>query len=292
MAIFNASTDDELDKFGYIVDWATADVILQSSDGVQFPMSRHALSAASLFFLPQSPDTHTHRGEFIYHDLPAVPMSERADVFGPVLRCCHARVLAGISSTGLLASMLEVADKYDMLGAVLGAIERSAQGGSVLRLVERDPATIYALAYHHHLPDLARASVRSLLRLDVDTIDASKDEPLVQGYLTPHARKCLKEYHWACSRAVRNVLRYPVWAPCERETRLWLDDPDRYVWWTCASCPATEDPSWRPRSTSRIYVSRARGKAAGYRRQRGVSERGAGSEQVRDVRGACARAFD
>ncbi|EIN03867.1 hypothetical protein PUNSTDRAFT_55946 [Punctularia strigosozonata HHB-11173 SS5] len=212
-------------------------------------MSCHALSAASPFFqsmfdLPQSPDTHTHRGEFIYHDLPAVPMSERADVLGPVLRCCHAREDAGVSSTGLLASMLEVADKYDMLGAVLGAIERSAQGGSVRRLVERDPATIYALAYHHHLPDLARASVRSLLRLDVGTIDASKDEPLVQGYLTPHARKCLKEYHRACSRAVGHVLRYPVWAPCERESRLWLDEPDRYVWWTCASCPVTGDASW------------------------------------------------
>jgi hypothetical protein len=265
----DSTSGEDLSQLGYIIDWATADVVLESCDGVPFPMSRHALVQASPFFegmfnLPQAAQEDSQRSEFTHHNLPVVPMTERSDVLGAVLRCCYSREDTNVETAAMLLSMIEVADKYDMLSTVLDWIVRSSNGGSLEHLVDREPVTIYTLADQHQLASLARIAMRSLLRCNIDAIDVQIDSPVIEGYLTADAKQRLKQYHKRCQHAASHVLRFPTWAPLLREPidkRWWFKSPGNYIWFSCDQCPATSDGSWErlrgfaPRAWFTTYIS-------------------------------------
>ncbi|OSX57016.1 hypothetical protein POSPLADRAFT_1158028 [Postia placenta MAD-698-R-SB12] len=137
-------------------DRADADVILRSSDHIDFHVHRAKLSIASSFFnamfsLPQTSDTHL--------DVQIVDVTEDSSTMNAILRMCYPVVDRSISSFAVLSSALRAALKYDMELAV----ELCKQS---LRLwVHSQPLQVYAVACRVEDESIARlAAVKLLLR--------------------------------------------------------------------------------------------------------------------------------
>lgn len=134
-------------------DRADADVILRSSDHIDFHVHRAKLSIASSFFnamfsLPQTSDTHL--------DVQVVDVTEDSSTMNAILRMCYPVVDRSISSFAVLSSALRAALKYDMELAV----ELCKQS---LRLwVHSQPLQVYAVACRVEDESIARLAAVKL----------------------------------------------------------------------------------------------------------------------------------
>ncbi|TFY52019.1 hypothetical protein EVJ58_g10249 [Rhodofomes roseus] len=180
-----------------------ADVILRSSDGMNFRVRKAILAEASPFFetmfsLPNGAEQPAHTGgSDAQPGLPVVPMSESSTVVDGLLRFCYPanRRLQEMKLDDVLV-LLPAARKYTMDQMVEYII-------SMLRnFTEGAPLRIYCVAIHFQLgEDLIRAAARGFLNQPVAypyTTVAELD--LISG--SAHAR--LLDYHNRCSLSVQN----------------------------------------------------------------------------------------
>ncbi|KAI0352401.1 hypothetical protein OH77DRAFT_1409265, partial [Trametes cingulata] len=116
-----------------------ADIVLRSSDGIDFYVHRIILSLASPVFatmlaLPQPPGAHVER--------PVVDMSEDSQTLDIFLRVCYPEPAPEIPSLHLLREVLGAAMKYDA-----AAVMALAKDSMVLpHLVDENPLDIFVMA--------------------------------------------------------------------------------------------------------------------------------------------------
>ncbi|KZP05740.1 hypothetical protein FIBSPDRAFT_678182, partial [Athelia psychrophila] len=142
-----------------------ADIILRSSDDIEFRASKLYLSKASQFFsgmfeLPQGPASNDQE---MCDGVPVVPMPEPASVVKHFLQCCYPHASTGnITFDDVLSvsGLLEAARKYGVDG--VEAIVRLAVGGNTA-LLQNQPFEVYALAVHNKWEAEAKAAARRLL---------------------------------------------------------------------------------------------------------------------------------
>ncbi|KAF8555643.1 hypothetical protein OG21DRAFT_1483690 [Imleria badia] len=178
-------------------DHAAADIILRSSDGVDFRIFKLFLSLASSFFetlfnLPQPPEA---KDQEFRDGLPVIPVTEDSKILDVLLRCCYPCTLVESPNLQVLDTLevLEAARKYS-----LDAIEKKAyQAIMNPQLLAADPLRCFVIARRGGLREGTQLAARYTLT-----------QPLIPSWfqeiemLTTTDLLSLLTYHKKCGEAV------------------------------------------------------------------------------------------
>jgi hypothetical protein len=197
-------------------DSQDADVILRSSDGVDFHLHRAILSLVSsvlgdMFTVPQ-PDPAPIK--------PTVEVAESSAVLNRALRFFYPGVQPVVENLNELGEIIGVlVDKYDAESVIPAAKEH------LKRYIVDEPLAVYVIAYTIRWEDLGIATARQTLKLRLRSIDAVSPPHLDRIPATAYHN--LLHYHHRCGLAAKAVTTDLRWIPS-------IND---YVWFRCTSCP-------------------------------------------------------
>jgi len=195
-----------------------ADLILQSSDLVNFRVLRAILREASEVFadmlsIPQSPEKPVE-------NLSVVQLVEDSDTLDAVLRFCYP-VAAPSLTISNIGSVLAATVKYCMDGPA-ETIKMQLE-----RFVEKEPLRVYAIAKRHNLNGemgrvikLAATNTLSIYHIldeynpDISSLDSA-------------SLFTLMKYRQECSTTIDDILG---------EKLRWLGNPNPWVWYKCQQC--------------------------------------------------------
>jgi len=207
----------------YPFDDPKADVILRSSDKVDFRCYKLLLAFASpsffegMFNLPQPTDDNS-MGE-TKDGLPIIPVTEERQVLENLLRLCYPSTV--VNPPALLAledvrAVLEATIKYGM-----DKLEQRVRKVLVApRFIENEPMRVFGIACRFRLEREARIAAKYTLRHEVRQFPyVAELEDMTGG---DHHR--LLEYHAECASAAKTVADNPTWI-----------ELDSFVWFQCTS---------------------------------------------------------
>ncbi|KAI6149647.1 hypothetical protein BKA82DRAFT_920263 [Pisolithus tinctorius] len=182
-------------------DHEKADVIIRSSNNIDFRVFKLFLSLASPFFetlfnLPQPSEGMSTDVEF-KDGLPVIPVSEDSKTLDSLLRFCYPCTLAedpAFEDFGDVVNLLEVAKKYS-----LDAVERTiCKSLFSPKILEGNSLRCFAIACHARMQDECALAAKYTLR-----------EPLVPTWfeeielITSSELLSLLAYHKKCGNAVQ-----------------------------------------------------------------------------------------
>jgi len=194
-----------------------ADIILHSSDGVQFRVQKSLLSLASpvfsdMFSVPQSyssPDS----------DTPTVPISEHSKTIKLILTLCHTYspiTSLLINSLSDIANLLQAADKYD-----IKTIQKHAfYSLSLPKFLENDSLRVYVIASRYGAHDTAALAARHVLRYPLLHAKYFSELEIVDGGTIYR----LLYYHKQCTAAALEVATNHTWI--RDRTYVFIDCPE------------------------------------------------------------------
>jgi hypothetical protein len=199
-----------------------ADVILRSSDDVDFRVHKVILSLTSDFFedmfsLPQNSSQS---------EIQRIPVAEDSHVLDALLRVIYPNLTVRFDSLHLATSAFTAAQKYQMQEAAA----RIAADWMVL--AEKDPTRAYALACKHHWEDGARSAARFALRYplfgpEVDEMDDISSRIYYR----------ILCYHLDCQHAVSQMLKRYDWVPVNMPSFVSPRGADHSIEWSDEDAP-------------------------------------------------------
>jgi hypothetical protein len=178
-------------------DELNADLILRSSDNVDFRVFKSFLSFVSPFFqrmltLPQS---ERPEGNDQKDGLPVIPMAESSEVVNKLLNFCYPTcdAEAALETLEEVQAVLGASIKHDM-GDIQNRVQKVLVAPRFLE-DELGPLRIFAIAFRYRLKDVAMLAMRHTRNLPVS------GRPYVKelDYITVRAHHQLIDYHWRCS---------------------------------------------------------------------------------------------
>ena len=181
----------------------SADVILRSSDLVDFRVRKGILAEASsvfddMFGIPQ-PESTPLQGE-TRDGLPLVKLEEDSDILRWLLRLCYPGNTPRIGDLDNLRPIIRAAIKYDM-PEVLRTLKENLSS-----FAESMPVRVYAIALQFRFEAEAREAARAFLARPVESADVPE---LVE--ITGRDLHNLLKYHRACSAVAARVASDPSW---------------------------------------------------------------------------------
>ena len=198
----SASLESQSTTAGAPFDDTRADVILRSSNGVDFCVFKIILSLASPIFADMFsiPSPSPASSETFRDKLPVVMLSEDSIVLDLALRRCYPIRCPELVELRDAHALLEFERKYqvDALNPPLTHYLMSA--------VERDPVSAYILATKYQYEDVAKIAARSCLKLPI-----SKFRCDALRYVTGEEYQALIEYHSSCGAAASAVTLERKW---------------------------------------------------------------------------------
>ncbi|KAH9924414.1 uncharacterized protein B0H18DRAFT_1012086 [Fomitopsis serialis] len=216
-----------------------ADVILRSSDHVDFRVRQSILAESSPFFeamfsLPQLPESRKRkeRDETEYRDgIPIVDMSEGSRVLDALLRFCYPVEDPALPYLKVTCEVLEAARKFDMT-YVVAQVKKQ-----FLSRAAQQPLQAYIVAVTRGWVDEMREAAKCTLRREMRW-DAYIPE---MEQISAGAWYRLRAYHSACSEAVSKLV--DTTQPNEDGVVMeWLTTT-QWPWFTClCSQPASQKP--------------------------------------------------
>ncbi|KAH7921218.1 hypothetical protein BV22DRAFT_1019767 [Leucogyrophana mollusca] len=182
-------------------DHPDADVILRSSDNVDFRVFKLMLSLTSpvfkdMFSLPQPPRANS---ELLPLGLPVIPVTETSSVLENLLLYCYPGGVPQASNLESASAILEAATKYEM-GSVLPLI-----GNTLLRFAELDPLSTYAIFSRYGWRKEMQVAASHALKLG-GLGRPSQFVPELEK-ITGGDYHRLLAYHYACGAAAQNAWR-------------------------------------------------------------------------------------
>ncbi|KAI0091544.1 hypothetical protein BDY19DRAFT_863546, partial [Irpex rosettiformis] len=183
-----------------------ADVIIRTSDSVDFRVRKGVLAAASPFFddmftLPSIPVDRKRKnrddGDEYIGDIPVIPMAEDSGTVDALLRFCYPCRDPKIAYSIYLCRVLEASRKYIMEEVEERVYEQ------VQTMMRRKPFELYAIAaVRGWRKEMAEAAKFSLFFTSIDDAYVPALEPLNYGHV-----QRLKRYHRACSHAAAGSIK-------------------------------------------------------------------------------------
>ncbi|KAJ6525932.1 hypothetical protein DFH09DRAFT_1046323 [Mycena vulgaris] len=178
-------------------DDPAGDVILRSSDGIDFHVHRLVLSLASPFFKQMFtlPQPNAEPG------VPAILVSESALVLDRALRFWYPGAVPILSQTlDELQQMLEcLLMKYD-IQSIIPFAQHQLRG-----YMEGDPVSVFAIACRHEWKDLALEAAKSSLRLPIRTFKLGSGPRPHLKYITGDTYHNLLQYHSDCGEVAKST---------------------------------------------------------------------------------------
>jgi len=180
-----------------------ADVIIRSSDNVDFRVLKLFLSWASPFFgdmfgLPQGPAGSISEEQETRDGIPVIQVTEKSQVMETLLKFCHPNhAPAAFKTVEEILPVMEAAIKYGIEG-----MERHAREAlTTPPLVQENPTLVFAVASQHGWEKEARiAAWHTLRQPPSERWYVSQLETISGG---DHYR--LQQYYWDCSKAAKEV---------------------------------------------------------------------------------------
>jgi hypothetical protein len=178
------------------------DIVLRSSDDVQFRVRKSLLTNASpvfndMFSVP-SPDSDS--------DTPVIDLSEPSITLNLILDLCNTYspfASLRIDSLSDIANLLQAADKYDIKSIQTRALSSLDQ----TKFLENEPLRVYAIASRFGAHETAALAARRVLRYPLLHAEYFSELELVDGgtiYRILH-------YHKQCSAAALEVASDHTW---------------------------------------------------------------------------------
>ncbi|KAF7378367.1 BTB domain-containing protein [Mycena sanguinolenta] len=209
--------------FPFVDTPGRTDIVLRTSDGVDFNIQRAILSLVSpvfetMFTLPQAEDPSAIS--------PVIDVQEASPVLDRALRFFYPGTQLTVGSLDELQDVIQVLiSKYDMQ-CLAPSVQRHLE-----RYLASQPLAVYVLAYMNGWEDLARAAAAETLKLPLRSSD--DDTPRVLDLIPAGAYHKLLRYHHRCGAAAQKTTRDLSWIP-------WPDAPVEYRWFTCSSSSCTQ----------------------------------------------------
>ncbi|KZP05739.1 hypothetical protein FIBSPDRAFT_678458, partial [Athelia psychrophila] len=186
---------------------AEADIILRSSDNVEFRVLKFFLSRASSFFrsMFDLPQGDASSDQEMRDAVPVVAMTESASIVNHLLRCCYPLTdVGGVNFENVddIHAVVQAARKYDVVG--VDAIAQSA----ITAFTWSHPLDVYAIAVQCKWEKKARYAARQCLSKGppADWPASQAMESMSGGDL--HR---LHRYFAQCDEAARSTVLYMVW---------------------------------------------------------------------------------
>lgn len=226
------------DDFQPPFDDADADVILRSSDGVDFRVYKVILAKASLFFkdmfsLPPPPP-HLRGGglQDEYKDgIPVVPVAEDSAAVELLLRFCYPIEDPNLSTFEDIETTLELGRKYDV-DVLIKAAKRT-----LFSFSDTDALKVFVLACQFKWQELAQVAARQSLHQPLWSVKPPFPPEL--NHISAMTFCILLDYHSRCSQ-VATVLT----TDCA-----WVEEAEIVV--VCSSC-CTPSRTFRYKSGGRL----------------------------------------
>lgn len=163
----NATTNSSSEGdpvFEHPFTYADADVILRSSDGVEFKTHKCILSIASPFFkdlfsLPQIDTSIVTASSLPSSALPVIDVTEAARTVCDLLRLLYPIPDPDLDSINEVAALMATAQKYQMKEA------ESISQDRMMSFALSDPVRAYALGCHYKMSEIAQAAARACCNL-------------------------------------------------------------------------------------------------------------------------------
>ena len=203
-----------------------ADVILRSSDGVDFRVRKAILAEASsvfqsMFSLPaeQATDGAVAADSSDVQDLPIVPMSEDRTSLEGTLRLCYPPDESLRKMTlDTISHLFPVLKKYALDRAEAYVVE------ALRSMAETAPLRVYCLSIQYGLDeDLTRAAARAFLDESVNSVHTYNDAEL--DCISASAYIRLLDYHRRCAAAARQAIVRYYEADTKLAERCWTTCP-------------------------------------------------------------------
>lgn len=231
---------------------AKADVILRSSDGIDYHVLKAFLSFSSsvfegMFSLERPVDLKLR--DVTKNSLPVVPVEESGETLRTLLFLCYPGDRPKIAIADYFLLVDAAASKYCMV-SLRGTIEQMLLASPLLT---EDPLKTFAIAIQHRWEAVARLSALRSLAL---SIHAQPDVDEL-NYISGFEFHQLLKYHAHCRRVAQDVLSSRSWLPVGRSLRtfVWCNRGSDHL----AAClrstvytSGTVTGSWWERYTSRI----------------------------------------
>ncbi|KAJ7484958.1 hypothetical protein B0H11DRAFT_1914381 [Mycena galericulata] len=189
-------------------DDSSADVILRSSDGIDFHVHRVVLSLASSFFkemfsLPQ-PSSEP--------DIPTISMSESAVVLDRALRFWYPGAEPVLVQTlHELRETLEILIQKYYMQFVIPLAKKHLR-----EYLQGDPVAVFAIACRHEWKDLALEAAKSSLRAAIRNV-SELPRPTNLNDMTADTYYALLLYHSECARVAAAASSSLEWVPYSHE---------------------------------------------------------------------------
>jgi len=201
-------------------DKDTADIILRSSDLVDFRVRKSILEEASdlfkdMFSLPQSKSCTGEDNGYnadLKDGIAIIAMAEDSRTLDSLLRICYPTPNPDLSDTGQLRSVLRAALKYTIDGAV------EPIKVQIRAIAIEEPLRIYAIALESRLHDEARAAAKYSLNHRLQGVYVPELELIPAG-----AYYRLLNYRERCSDAVNPLRSGTQWVLAAKMA--WFEGP-------------------------------------------------------------------
>ncbi|THH31264.1 hypothetical protein EUX98_g2924 [Antrodiella citrinella] len=202
---------------------SSADIVLRSSNGIDFRVYKTILAKASpvfegMFTLPPPPPSAVPPEEYS-NGLHVVALTETTEALDALLRFCYPVREPTLSSIEKTLEVFQAAKKYDIDEGILWAREKLAGFAS------KEPIRVYALACRYGWEREAKIAAKETLSMSLDTLLCSKSKELGDISAFDLQRLCM--YHIACRRAISHLTspRFIIessWTPWEP---MWSREP-------------------------------------------------------------------
>ncbi|KAF9240596.1 hypothetical protein BU15DRAFT_73827 [Melanogaster broomeanus] len=183
-----------------------ADVILRTSDHVDFRFYKLLLSLASPFFanmfaLPQ-PGPLDNAADQTKYSLPVIPVSETSAVMKKLLSFCspvYDADVPALENLDIVMSILDAAEKYDMRRVGEFVVKMI----TVPKFLEQEPMRVFAIACRYRAERETNIAARYMLRFAVWEPAYVAELDFISG--SDYQR--LVKYHASCGQAVDQLAR-------------------------------------------------------------------------------------
>ncbi|KAG9313116.1 hypothetical protein JVU11DRAFT_6566 [Chiua virens] len=186
---------------------ANADVILRTSDHVDYRFYKLLLSLASPFFanmfgLPQ-PGPLDGAADQTKYGLPIIPVTEKSLVLQKLLSFCspvYDTPLPVLENLDVVMSVLDAADKYDMkcVGKVILKMITAPE------FLEHEPMRVFAIACRYRAEAETNIAARYMLRFAIWEPAYVTELDFISG--SDYQR--LVKYHAGCGQAMSQLVRF------------------------------------------------------------------------------------
>ncbi|KAK0203651.1 hypothetical protein DFS33DRAFT_818871 [Desarmillaria ectypa] len=207
-----------------------ADVILRSSDNVEFFVLKAFLSFASSFFKHMFSDGNPDE---IKNGLPVAPVVETAKIIRILLLFCYP------GEPPLLENVHEVRELYDVISKYCMDSVGKRMQNSLLKspLILQEPVRLFAISVHYGWREVCETAAKNTL------FHPASDHPSIKelGLITGLDYRRLLDYHTRCGAAAEAIVRRTSSSSSSRHNMYWRGIPEPSSSWWCAGSPCCSD---------------------------------------------------